>query len=57
MMIVYCNQKICIWNKDGQCEGPKQPAGHTALYLEETTSGQVMCSDMKYKDGWEEEYY
>ena len=56
-MIVYCNQKICIWNKDGQCEGPKQPAGHTALYLVETTSGQVICSDMKYREGWEEEYY
>ena len=54
-MIVYCDQHICVWNEDGQCSGPKQPAGHTALYISETLSGQAICTDMRYKDGWEEE--
>lgn len=54
-MIVYCDQKICVWNEDGRCSGPKQPAGHIALYIKETLGGQAICTDMRYKDGWEDE--
>ena len=54
-MIVYCDQRICVWNEDGQCSGPKQPAGHVALYIRETLGGQAICTDMRYKDGWENE--
>lgn len=49
-MIVYCNLKQCVWNDDGQCAGPKQPAGHVALYISETLGGQAMCTDLKYRD-------
>lgn len=54
-MIVYCDQCICVWNENGQCSGPKQPAGHVALYIRETLGGQAICTDMEYKEGWEEE--
>ena len=49
-MIVYCSQKRCVWNEDGTCADHKQPAGHTGLYIEETLSGQAICSDMRYKE-------
>ena len=54
-MIVYCNVKQCIWNEDGQCAGPKQPAGHVALYIEETLGGQAMCVDLRYRDDEDEQ--
>ena len=54
-MIVYCNQRICVWNEDGECSGPKQPAGHIALYIEETLSGQAICADMRYKECLEDD--
>lgn len=54
-MLVYCNVKQCIWNEDGQCAGPKQPAGHVALYIEETLGGQAMCVDLRYRDDEDEQ--
>ena len=54
-MIVYCNVKQCVWNEDGQCAGPKQPAGHVALYVEETLSGQAMCMDLRYRGDEDEQ--
>ena len=52
-MIVYCNVRSCVWNSDGECSGPKQPAGHTALYIDDTFDG-AMCSDRKDKEDDEE---
>ena len=49
-MIVYCNYESCVWNEDGQCKGPKQPAGHVALYIEETLGGNAVCTDRKEKE-------
>lgn len=54
-MIVYCSCKTCVWNEDGMCKGPEQPAGHTALYIIETVGGQMVCSDMKEKEEAPEE--
>lgn len=44
-MLVYCNARDCRWNTNGRCEGAKQPAGHTAIYIERTQSGKPGCSD------------
>ena len=55
-MVIYCNQKLCKWNEDGECADHKQQAGHFALYIEATLGGQAICADMEYKEGWEEEY-
>jgi len=54
-MIVHCNQRICKWNKDGYCDGPKQPSGEVALYISGTLGGQAICTDMEYKEGWEDD--
>lgn len=49
-MLVYCDDEECKWNEDGQCQGPKHPAGHTALYIERNWMGQNCCTDFKEKD-------
>ena len=49
-MIVYCDRESCVWNEDGKCKGPEQPAGHTAIYIQETLGGQAICTDMKEKE-------
>ena len=52
-MIVYCNVRSCIWNNKGECSGPQQLGGHTALYIDDTYYG-AMCSDREDKENEEE---
>ena len=49
-MLVYCDDEECKWNEDGMCQGPKQEAGHTALYIQQNWMGQNCCTDFKEKD-------
>lgn len=49
-MLVYCDDEECKWNEDGMCQGPKQEAGHTALYIQQNWMGQNVCTDFKEKD-------
>lgn len=48
-MIVYCEDRNCIHNNDGQCEC-RWPTGQLAISLEETLGGQMVCSDQKEKE-------
>lgn len=50
LMIVYCDDEECKWNADGMCQGPKHPAGHTALYIERNWKGNNCCTDFEEKD-------
>ena len=52
-MIVYCSDENCIHNNDGLCEN-KWPKGTEAIALEQTLSGQMICTDQKDRD--EEEH-
>lgn len=53
-MIVYCDCESCVWNDDGMCKGPEQPAGHVALYIEETLGGQAICTDKQEREEYTE---
>lgn len=49
MMTVYCEDRDCVHNNDGQCEC-RWDTGQEAISLVETLGGQVVCSDQKDRE-------
>ena len=52
-MLVYCDARDCRWNTNGRCEGAKQPAGHTAIYIEYGKNMEPVCSDYEERENYD----